>query len=135
MIVPRNQTAVAVRNHQVRQNGGSTTTASVAPAIHNVCTKALAELQQKSGLADASGEHWAEACKKLGVDPLQVRGEWQEGLSSSGAGGVQFAEVEVDTETGFVKVKKITCVQDGGLIVPESAQEPLAASDPVQIRK
>ena len=27
-------------------------------------------------------------------------------LSSSGAGGVQFAEVEVDTETGFVKVKK-----------------------------
>src|SRR6185369_4972479 len=32
-------------------------------------------------------------------------------------GGVQFAEVAVDTETGFVKVKKITCVQDGGLIV------------------
>jgi xanthine dehydrogenase YagR molybdenum-binding subunit len=30
---------------------------------------------------------------------------------------VQFAEVEVDTETGFTKVKKITCVQDGGLIV------------------
>ena len=25
--------------------------------------------------------------------------------------------MEVDTETGFVKVKKITCVQDGGLIV------------------
>jgi xanthine dehydrogenase YagR molybdenum-binding subunit len=46
-----------------------------------------------------------------------VSGEWQEGLSSGGAGGVQFAEVEVDTETGFTKVKKITCVQDGGLIV------------------
>jgi len=46
-----------------------------------------------------------------------VSGQWQEGLSSSGAGGVQFAEVEVDTDTGFVKVKKITCVQDGGLIV------------------
>jgi xanthine dehydrogenase YagR molybdenum-binding subunit len=30
---------------------------------------------------------------------------------------VQFAEVEVDTETGFTRVKKITCVQDGGLIV------------------
>jgi xanthine dehydrogenase YagR molybdenum-binding subunit len=30
---------------------------------------------------------------------------------------VQFAEVEVDTETGFTKVKKITCVQDGGLII------------------
>ena len=31
--------------------------------------------------------------------------------------GVQFAEVEVDTEIGFVKVKKILCVQDCGLIV------------------
>jgi xanthine dehydrogenase YagR molybdenum-binding subunit len=51
------------------------------------------------------------------MTPLTVNGQWQEGLSSSGAGGVQFAEVEVDTETGFTRVKKITCVQDGGLIV------------------
>ena len=98
-------------------SGGSTTTASVAPAIFDVCTKALAELQTQAGVADARGENWAAACKKLGVNPLNVSGQWQEGLSSSGAGGVQFAEVEVDTETGFVKVKKITCVQDGGLIV------------------
>jgi xanthine dehydrogenase YagR molybdenum-binding subunit len=98
-------------------SGGSSTTPSVAPAIHNVCTNALEELQKKTGVADARGEHWLEACKKLGVDPLHVSGEWQEGLSSGGAGGVQFAEVEVDTETGFVKVKKITCVQDGGMIM------------------
>jgi xanthine dehydrogenase YagR molybdenum-binding subunit len=98
-------------------SGGSTTTASVAPAIHNVCTKALEELQKKTGVEDARGGHWAETCKKLGVEPIHVSGQWQEGLSSSGAGGVQFAEVEVDTETGFVKVKKVTCVQDGGLIV------------------
>ncbi len=98
-------------------SGGSTTTASVAPAIHNVCTKALEELQKQSGVEDARGEKWAAACKKLGMTPLTVHGEWQEGLSSSGAGGVQFAEVEVDTETGFTKVRKITCVQDGGLIV------------------
>jgi xanthine dehydrogenase YagR molybdenum-binding subunit len=32
-------------------------------------------------------------------------------------GGVQFAEVEVDTETGFVKVRRILCVQDCGLVV------------------
>jgi xanthine dehydrogenase YagR molybdenum-binding subunit len=98
-------------------SGGSTTTASVSPAIYDVCTKALAQLQEKSGLEDARGENWKAACKKLGVDSLTVSGQWQEGLSSSGAGGVQFAEVEVDTETGFVKVKKITCVQDGGLIM------------------
>lgn len=98
-------------------SGGSTTAASVSPAIYDVCTKALSELQKKATVADARGENWFAACKKLGVNPLVVSGEWQEGLSSSGAGGVQFAEVEVDTETGFTKVKKITCIQDGGLIV------------------
>jgi xanthine dehydrogenase YagR molybdenum-binding subunit len=98
-------------------SGGSTTTASVAPAIYDVCTKALAELQQKSGVADARGAHWLEACKQLALDPLVVSGEWQQGLSSNGTGGVQFAEVEVDTDTGFVRVKRVTCVQDGGLIV------------------
>jgi xanthine dehydrogenase YagR molybdenum-binding subunit len=98
-------------------SGGSTTTASVSPAIYDLCTKALEELQKQSGIADAKGDHWTEACKKLGVTPLHVSGQWIEGLSSSGAGGVQFAEVDVDIETGFVKVKKITCVQDGGLIV------------------
>jgi xanthine dehydrogenase YagR molybdenum-binding subunit len=30
---------------------------------------------------------------------------------------VQFAEVEVDTGTGFVRVRRITCVQDCGLVV------------------
>jgi len=98
-------------------SGGSTTAASVSPAIYDVCTKALGELQHKTGVADARGDAWPAACKKLGVEPLVVSGKWQEGLSSSGAGGVQFAEVEVDTETGFTRVKKITCVQDGGLIV------------------
>ena len=104
-------------------SGGSTTTASVAPAIYDVCTKALEELQTKTGVSDARGENWAGACKKLGVNSLTVSGQWQEGLSSSGAAGVQFAEVEVDTETGFVKVKKITCVQDGGLFVSKLTAE------------
>ena len=104
-------------------SGGSTTTASVAPAIHDVCTKALEEVQKQSGVADARGDNWVGACKKLGVNPITVSGEWQRGLSSSGAGGVQFAEVAVDTETGFVKVKKITCVQDGGLIVSKLTAE------------
>jgi xanthine dehydrogenase YagR molybdenum-binding subunit len=98
-------------------SGGSTTAASVSPAIHDVCTKARAELENKTGMALVEADSWFAACKKLGVNSLVVSGKWQEGLSSSGAGGVQFAEVEVDTETGFVKVKKITCVQDGGLIM------------------
>jgi xanthine dehydrogenase YagR molybdenum-binding subunit len=98
-------------------SGGSTTAASVSPAIFDTCTKALEQLQTQTSVPDARGANWAAACKKLGMDPLVVQGQWQQGLSSSGAAGVQFAEVEVDTDTGFVKVKKITCIQDGGLIV------------------
>ncbi len=104
-------------------SGGSTTAASVSPAIYDVCTKALEELQTKSGVQDARGANWPEACKKLGVQPLVVSGKWQRGLSSSGAGGVQFAEIDVDTETGFVKVKKITCVQDGGMFINKLTTE------------
>lgn len=98
-------------------SGGSTTSPSVAPAIHDACTKALAELQKTSGLENVRGENWLKACRKIGINPLVVPGQWQPGLSSSGAGGVQFAEVAVDTGTGLVRVKKITCIQDCGLIV------------------
>jgi xanthine dehydrogenase YagR molybdenum-binding subunit len=98
-------------------SGGSSTTASAAPAIWDACQKALAALQQQTGVADARGANWLDACRKLGVNPLTAQGEWQPGLSGSGAVGVQFAEVEVDTETGFVHVKKIVAVHDCGLIV------------------
>ncbi|SRR5581483_8472519 len=98
-------------------SGGSTTCASISPAIFDTCTNALQQLQTQTGIADARGENWLGACKKLGVNPLTVQGKWQEGLSSRGAGGVQFAEVAVDTETGLVTVKKMTCVHDCGLII------------------
>jgi xanthine dehydrogenase YagR molybdenum-binding subunit len=98
-------------------SGGSTTCASVAPTVYDVCEQALQQLQTQSGIADARGENWFAACKKLGTSPLTVHGKWQEGLSSSGAGGVQFAEVEVDTETGLVTVKKIVGAHDCGLII------------------
>jgi xanthine dehydrogenase YagR molybdenum-binding subunit len=98
-------------------SGGSTTAASVCPAIFDTCTNALAELQKRTGVADARGSNWIRACKQLGVNPVVAHGRWQEGLSSRGAGGVQFAEVEVDTDTGFVKARKILCVQDCGLMV------------------
>jgi xanthine dehydrogenase YagR molybdenum-binding subunit len=98
-------------------SGGSTTCPSVSPTVFDVCQNALQQLQTQSGLADARGENWFAACKKLGVNPLVVHGKWQEGLSSSRAGGVQYAEVEVDTETGLVTVKKILGVHDCGLII------------------
>jgi xanthine dehydrogenase YagR molybdenum-binding subunit len=104
-------------------SGGSTTAASTAPAVFDACTNALAELQKQTGVENARGENWAAACKKLGLTPLVVAGQWQQGLSASGAGGVQFAEVAVDTEIGLVTVKRITCVQDCGLIVNQLTTE------------
>jgi xanthine dehydrogenase YagR molybdenum-binding subunit len=93
------------------------TCASISPTVLDTCTNALDQLQKTSGIADARGDNWFKACKKLGVSPLIVQGQWQEGLSSSGAGGVQFAEVDVDTETGLVTVKKIVAVHDCGLMI------------------
>jgi xanthine dehydrogenase YagR molybdenum-binding subunit len=65
---------------------------------------------------------WKQACSKLGAVPVTVRGKNPDkskppDLTNSGVGGVQMAEVEVDTETGVVKVKKMVAVQDCGLII------------------
>jgi xanthine dehydrogenase YagR molybdenum-binding subunit len=48
---------------------------------------------------------------------MKVTGKWQASLAGGPAYGVQFAEVEVDTETGLVTVKKIVAVHDCGLII------------------
>src|SRR5207245_6701965 len=65
---------------------------------------------------------WQEASSKLGAMPLTVRGKNPDkskppDLTNSGVGGVQMAEVEVDTDTGIVKVKKMVAVQDCGLVI------------------
>ena len=104
-------------------SGGSVTCASVAPTVYDVCTQALEQLRTRTGVADPRGDQWFAACRKLGISPLLVQGRWREGLSSSGVGGVQFAEVAVDTETGLVTIRKITCVQDCGLIVDKLTTE------------
>ena len=68
----------------------------------------------------------------LGMDEAKGKGEWSQGVSnqegneniSSGqVGGVQTAEVLVDTETGVVRVTHIVAVQDCGLVVNKLACE------------
>jgi xanthine dehydrogenase YagR molybdenum-binding subunit len=98
-------------------SGGSTTTANIAPAVLDACENAVAELASLSGIAEPRGGRWLEACGKIGISPVTASGHWQPGLSSQGVGGVQFAEVEVDTETGFVRARRILCVQDCGLVI------------------
>jgi xanthine dehydrogenase YagR molybdenum-binding subunit len=118
-------------------SGGSTTAASVSPAIRHVTMKALDALFARvaptlSTTADnlvaeggrvfvkgtpSKGLSWKDACKVIGTEPISVDGEWQDGSSGSGTSGVQFAEASVDVETGIVKVTRILAIQDCGLIV------------------
>lgn len=66
---------------------------------------------------------WKQAAARLGMEEVSARGQWIPGLSSSGVAGVQFAEVEVDTETGRVQPLRIVAVHDCGLIVNRMATE------------
>lgn len=67
---------------------------------------------------------WKDACAKIGATPItshghndQVASKNKPDLTNSGVGGVQMAEVEVDIDTGVVKMKKMVAVQDCGLII------------------
>ena len=62
---------------------------------------------------------WKQACAKLGAKPIQTAGKnpGECNLTSSGVGGVQIADVSVDTETGIVKMNRMTAVQDCGLVM------------------
>jgi xanthine dehydrogenase YagR molybdenum-binding subunit len=64
---------------------------------------------------------WAAACKKLGQTKIAEMGVNDQrnpgGLNASGVGGVQVADVSVDTDTGIVKMNRFVAVQDCGLII------------------
>ncbi|HKD83693.1 MAG TPA: xanthine dehydrogenase family protein molybdopterin-binding subunit [Terriglobales bacterium] len=71
---------------------------------------------------------WKEACSKVGAMPMTVRGKNPDkskppDLTNSGVGGVQMADVSVDTETGIVRINKMVAVQDCGLVVDVKTAE------------
>ena len=124
-------------------SGGSTTAASVTPAIRLAAGQALDSLLAKvaptlsvepSALVAANGRiqvkdnpskglAWKDACKLLGTEPIAADAQWQPGLSGSGTSGVQFTEVKVDVETGIVRVERILAIQDCGLVVDKLTAE------------
>lgn len=103
--------------------------AKVAPAL-NVQPS---DLECVHGAVRVKGDpskalSWKQACSKLGAVPLTVRGKNPDktkppDLTNSGVGGVQMAEVEVDTETGVIRVKKMVAVQDCGYIIDTKTAE------------
>ncbi len=71
---------------------------------------------------------WKEACSKIGAMPLTVRGKNPDkskppDLTNSGVGGVQMADVSVDTETGIVHVNRMVAAQDCGLVIDVKTAE------------
>ena len=120
-------------------SGGSTTIGGVSSAARRAAVDGLAALFEKAApalnaqpadLEAVSGTirvksspsksiSWKEACSKLGTQPIQVTGKnpGPGDLISSGVGGAMMADVSVDTETGVVKMNKMVCVQDCGLVI------------------
>jgi xanthine dehydrogenase YagR molybdenum-binding subunit len=120
-------------------SGGSTTVGGVSASTRRGCVDALGELftavapslgvpadqlEAVEGRLQAKGDPsksltWKEACAKLGVKTIQTTGK-NPGpckLGDSGVGGVEIADVSVDTETGRVRINKMVCAQDCGLVL------------------
>lgn len=116
-------------------SGGSTTTPSVAPPVKVAAYKAKMDLlaalskiynvaperlsvKESGVITDGINEwKWKDACKRLPAEGITSTGNWLGSLISPGIGGVQFAHVEVDMETGRVHPLKIVAVQDCGIVM------------------
>jgi xanthine dehydrogenase YagR molybdenum-binding subunit len=122
-------------------SGGSTTVGGVSSSTRKASQDAVAKLfelvasklaveadklEARNGRIQVKGQAdkglpWKEACSLLGMSPLEVQGNFERAnpkpLSDSNVCGVQMAEVEVDKDTGVIKVKKYVAVQDIGLVI------------------
>jgi len=83
-----------------------------------------ASLQLKDGMVLGAPKPltFAQACALLPTETVEALGRWQHGSKvlpnfAGDVAGVQFAEVEVDVETGHVRVEKIVAVQDCGRVI------------------
>jgi xanthine dehydrogenase YagR molybdenum-binding subunit len=118
-------------------SGGSMTAPSVTPAVRaaaaaakgrvfEACVKTLnanaSSLTVKDGnvvAKNGASLPWADACAKINganVSEQATRGQNFKGFKD-GTAGCQFAEVEVDTETGHVQVLRVVAVHDCGRVV------------------
>src|SRR5205085_8350263 len=104
-------------------SGGSMTTQLLVPAVRKAAFDARQQLFKKVPGAKSV----TAAAKKLDVDSVRGVGErvkdyagWTPDPKKDLAGrigGAQFAEVEVDTETGVIRVMEVVAVHDCGRAV------------------
>ena len=107
-------------------SGGSMTTQMLTPAVRLAAERARDEL-----LRLVPGEQeLRSAARKLKGRSVRATGErakdyggWKEDRYTTTIGGAQFAEVEVDTETGLLRVLRVVAVHDCGRPVNRLALE------------
>jgi len=128
-------------------SGGSTTIGGVSSSTRKAAVNALdklfdavapslgvpnEQLEAVDGKIQVKGNSaksltWKAACAKLGAKTISEMGvndpKNPGGLMSGGVGGVQMAEVSVDTETGIVKMVKAVAVQDVGTLINHKTAE------------
>ena len=70
---------------------------------------------------------WGDACKLIGPNPIDVRGQRSPNYDSKPFHGTQcgaqFAEVQVDTWTGQIRVTRMFGIQDCGLVIAKKLAE------------
>ena len=122
-------------------SGGSTTVGGTSASTRRAAVNALEKLKEKvatdmgvetSDLVAQGGKimsksdpskslSWSDACKKLGGSSISEMGKQPDRnggkLNDSGVGGVQIADVSVDTETGVIKMNNMIAVQDCGYVI------------------
>ncbi len=120
-------------------SGGSTTTPSSAPTVRAAAFQARRKVAERvaaewgatpefvtwseGAFATADGSKkmaWEKACALLPAEGVSATAERAENHGDAWkrfTAGAQFAEVEVDTETGLVRVTKVVAVHDCGVVV------------------
>ena len=125
-------------------SGGSTTSPNTCPAIVDAADDARTQLLKT--VADRTGANpdqlkivngevrnseqkvgdWADTCAKMPADTLVGRGRKQQNQPHPGEGhshGAQFVDLEVDIETGVVRVNKAVAIQACGRVVSRKTAE------------
>jgi xanthine dehydrogenase YagR molybdenum-binding subunit len=114
-------------------SGGSVTTGSITPAARNAAFRAKRDVYAQAASALGSTPEALMASMQLRTAAAKLRteqvtaqasrsddyggfvqGHGHRGMGIGGYGGVQFAEVAVDVETGRVQVERVVAVHDCG---------------------